>query len=98
MEESKIIPWVITFTIFFVIPFWRLFQRTGFKPALALIVLIPGGILVLIWVVAFAKWPAFAEERKDSRSPIPPRPVHDPSSTAHRSTASDSIGKSMESE
>jgi hypothetical protein len=72
VEESNIISWAIAFTIFFVIPFWRLFKRTGFKPAFALIVLVPGGILVLIWVVAFAKWPAFAEEKKDSESPIPP--------------------------
>ncbi len=51
MEESKIISWVIAFAIFFVIPFWKLLKRMGFKPIFALVVLVPGGILVLIWVI-----------------------------------------------
>jgi hypothetical protein len=34
------------------------------KPALSLLTLIPGGIVVLLWVIAFAKWPALAEEKK----------------------------------
>ncbi len=72
MEESKIISWVIAFAIFFVIPFWKLLKRMGFKPIFALVVLVPGGILVLIWVIAFAKWPELADEGKDGESPIPP--------------------------
>ena len=71
VEGSEIIPWVISFAIFFVAPFWKLFKRTGFKPAFSLIALVPGGVLVLLWVVAFAKWPAFAEEKKGSGPPIP---------------------------
>ena len=70
MEESEIIPWVISFAIFVVVPFWKLFKRTGFKPAFSLIALVPGGVLVLLWVVAFAKWPAFAEKKKYSGSPV----------------------------
>jgi hypothetical protein len=72
MEGSEIITWAITSAILIVVPFWRLYKRTGFKPAFSLIALVPGGILVLLWVVAFAKWPAFAEVKKDSDSPIPP--------------------------
>ena len=70
VEGSEIIPWVISFAVFFVVPFWKLFSRTGFKPILSLIALIPGGVLVLLWVVAFAKWPAFAERKEDSGPPI----------------------------
>ena len=69
MEGSEIIPWVISFAVFFVVPFWKLFKRTGFKPVFSLIALIPGGVLLLLWVVAFAKWPAFAEKTKDSGPP-----------------------------
>lgn len=72
MEDSQIIPWAIGFTIFFVIPFWKLLTRVGFKPLFALVVLVPGGILVLIWVVAFVKWPAFDEEKTDMETPVPP--------------------------
>ena len=70
VEVSEIIPWVISFAIFFVVPFWKLFKRTGFKPVFSIIALIPGGVLLLLWVVAFAKWPAFAEEKKDSGSTV----------------------------
>lgn len=69
VEGSEIIPWVISFAVFFVVPFWKLFKRTGFKPVFSLIALIPGGVLLLLWVVAFAKWPAFAEKTKDSGPP-----------------------------
>lgn len=64
MNEFAIIQWLIAAAILFVVPFWRIIKRTGFKPALALLALVPGGILVLLWVIAFAKWPAFAEEKK----------------------------------
>lgn len=70
VEVSEIIPWVISFAIFFVVPFWKLFKRTGFKPVFSIIALIPGGVLLLLWVVAFAKWPAFAEKKKDSSPSI----------------------------
>ncbi|SFW14198.1 hypothetical protein [Nitrosovibrio sp. Nv17] len=61
MDELGMLPWLIVSAIFFVIPFWRIFKRTGFKPGLAFVALIPGGILILLWVVAFAKWPAHPE-------------------------------------
>jgi hypothetical protein len=70
VEGSEIIPWVISFAIFFVVPFWKLFKRTGFKPVFSIIALIPGGVLLLLWVVAFAKWPAFAEKKNDSSPSI----------------------------
>ncbi len=57
MSEFAILQWLIVSTLFFVVPFWRIFGRAGFKPALSWIALIPGGILILLWILAFAKWP-----------------------------------------
>lgn len=65
MNEFAIIQWLIAAAILFVVPFWRIIKRAGFKPALALLALVPGGILVLLWVIAFAKWPAFTQEKKE---------------------------------
>ncbi|MEO6823532.1 MAG: hypothetical protein ABI167_02175 [Nitrosospira sp.] len=70
VEGTEIIPWVISFAFFVVVPFWKLFKRTGFKPIFSIVALIPGGVVLLLWVVAFAKWPAFAEKKKDSDPPI----------------------------
>jgi hypothetical protein len=57
MGEFAILQWLIVSALFFVLPFWRICARAGFKPTLSLIALIPGGILILLWIVAFAKWP-----------------------------------------
>lgn len=68
MEDLGIIPWLVAATIFFVIPFWRIFDRVGFKPSFAFVALVPGGVLILLWVVAFAKWPVLTDEEKESVS------------------------------
>jgi asparagine N-glycosylation enzyme membrane subunit Stt3 len=65
MSELEIVQWLIVVGVLFVVPFWRIIKRTGFKPAWALLALVPGGILVLLWVLAFAKWPTFMEEKKE---------------------------------
>jgi hypothetical protein len=63
--ELEIIQWLAVVGILFAVPFWRIIKRTGFKPAWALLALVPGGILVLLWVLAFAKWPVYMEEKKE---------------------------------
>lgn len=64
MDEFEILPWLIAAAIFLVVPFWKIFARVGFKPAFSVVALIPGGILLLLWVVAFAKWPADKEAKE----------------------------------
>jgi hypothetical protein len=64
MGEFAIIQWLIASTILFVVPFWRICKRAGLKPALSLLTLIPGGIVLLLWIIAFVKWPASPEEKK----------------------------------
>lgn len=59
MSELGIIQWLVVSAVLFVVPFWRIAKRAGFKPALAFLAIIPGGILVIIWIIAFARWPAF---------------------------------------
>jgi hypothetical protein len=65
MGDLGLVPWLISFAVFFVFPFWRILDRVGFKPAFSLIALIPGGVLVLLWVVALAKWPVSPQVKKD---------------------------------
>jgi hypothetical protein len=43
--------------VIIVIPFWKIFEKAGFPPALSLLVLIPIANLVAIYFVAFARWP-----------------------------------------
>jgi hypothetical protein len=39
-----------------VVPFWQIFKRIGWHPALSLLALIPGVVIIMIYVVAFGKW------------------------------------------
>ena len=48
-----------------VIPFWRIFSKAGFSGALSLLMFIPLVNLVMIFVLAFAEWPAMREKRED---------------------------------
>lgn len=65
MNEIAILQWLIVAGLFFVFPLWKICGRAGFKPALSFIALVPGGILVLLWIIAFARWPALSEEKKE---------------------------------
>ncbi len=45
------------FALVVIIPLWRVFERAGLAPALALIVLAPYvGIVVVAMILAFAAW------------------------------------------
>jgi hypothetical protein len=71
MSDLDLAPWLIAIAVFFVVPFWRIAKRTGFKPAFAFIALVPGGIIVLLWVIAFAKWPALKETNLREANTLP---------------------------
>lgn len=49
---------LIILAILMLYPAWRVFDRTGFPPALSFLVLVPGiGTLVALGILAFAEWP-----------------------------------------
>lgn len=52
---------LITFTIIMglcvVLPFWRIFSRAGFAGALSLLMFIPVVNIVMLFFLAFARWP-----------------------------------------
>ena len=51
---------VIVYILFWVVPFWRIFPRAGWPSPLSLLMLIPLVNLVLLWVLAFKRWPGDA--------------------------------------
>lgn len=44
--------------IVFLAPFWKIFDKAGFHPALSLTMLIPIVNLVALYFVAFSTWPS----------------------------------------
>ena len=49
--------WMLVIAILFVIPVWRICQRTGYPGWLGILILIPIINLALLYFIAFADWP-----------------------------------------
>ena len=52
-----IIP-VLIILVLAVIPYWKIWSRTGHSGAWALLMLVPIANLISLWVLAFKQWPA----------------------------------------
>jgi hypothetical protein len=43
------------------IPYWRICERTGLSKGLVAVIFIPAiGWFILLWIIAFSKWPNVA--------------------------------------
>ena len=67
-ELALIIVFVIACVVLFTLwPYWRIFKKAGFSPALSLLLLVPIANIVIIFYLAFADWPAL----KNNEPPQP---------------------------
>ncbi|MER2508687.1 hypothetical protein [Amaricoccus sp.] len=46
--------------VLLVIPYWKIWKRTGHSGAWSLLMLVPLGNVISLWVLAFKQWPALA--------------------------------------
>lgn len=62
MAQFVLWHWLIVLLVLLaiVIPFWKLLPRAGIPAPVALFSLIPFGALILLWVLAFKRWPGDA--------------------------------------
>lgn len=49
---------LVLFIVLFVLPYWKIWQRTGHSGAWALLMLVPLANVISLWVLAFKDWPA----------------------------------------
>ena len=49
---------IVLGVLFKVVPYWFIFKKAGFHPALSLVMLIPFGDVVMRFFLAFADWPS----------------------------------------
>ena len=47
----------VILAILLIVPFWFLLPRAGIPAPVALIAFIPLGAILLLWVMAFKRWP-----------------------------------------
>jgi len=60
-QGGEIILMLMVGTIFagvFILPFWMILKKAGLSPALSLLLFVPGGLLVLLFILALSRWPA----------------------------------------
>ena len=48
---------VLFMALIIIFPFWKIFSKAGFHGALSLLMLIPFVGIIMIFFLAFAKWP-----------------------------------------
>ena len=53
---------MLVIAILLVVPVWRICQRAGYPGWLGLLILVPLANLVLLYFLAFARWPARDKE------------------------------------
>lgn len=56
-ESIGLIPILIILALA-VIPYWKIWSRTGHSGAWSLLMLVPIANLISLWVLAFKKWPS----------------------------------------
>jgi hypothetical protein len=71
------------FLVILIIPFWFICKKAGFTPWLSLLVFIPAGVLILLYVLAFAGWKVMPVPQTAwiAQPPYPPQPPLPPQST-----------------
>jgi len=59
MDDLSVWYWAILafFVFMWVFPLWRIIGRAGYHPAISLFAIFPALGLVLLWCLAFARWP-----------------------------------------
>jgi hypothetical protein len=51
---------ILVFIPVVVLPYWMIFKKAGFAPALSLLIVIPLVNLIVLYVIAFSDWKADA--------------------------------------
>jgi len=59
MGSLSISHWVfvLIIAVVLIVPFWKIFPRAGWSSYLALLMVVPVLNWILLWVLAFKKWP-----------------------------------------
>ena len=51
---------LLIYAAILIVPFWRIFPRAGWPSALSLLMVVPLVNLLLLWGLAFKRWPGDA--------------------------------------
>jgi hypothetical protein len=66
IREIAVLAIVAALAAVLVWPGWRVCSEAGFPGPLGLVVLVPGGVFILLGVLAFADWPTPRDRPSDT--------------------------------
>jgi hypothetical protein len=62
---------VVIGIIVFIIPYWKIFGKAGYSPAMSLLLFVPIANIIVIYWLAFSDWPALRRQAGMAQ-PTPP--------------------------
>jgi type VI protein secretion system component VasK len=60
--------WVACMILIVLIPYWKIFGKAGFSPALSLLMVIPLVNIAMLYYLAFSDWPS--HRRSPQQTPV----------------------------
>ncbi len=54
---------VAAFILILLLPYWRIFGKAGFSPALSFLMIVPLVNIVMLYYLAFAEWPSQSQAK-----------------------------------
>jgi hypothetical protein len=74
---SEFSPWYLVLLalllFLWVFPLWRIIGKAGYPPVLSLFAIFPAVGLILLWWLAFARWPISRDAPVRRNDPVPAR-------------------------
>jgi hypothetical protein len=69
------VPFFFIVLLVVIIPYWFIFKKAGFSPWLSLLMFVPLGNIIMLYVLAFAEWKVVPVQSvlPVGYPPIPPR-------------------------
>lgn len=66
------LPLIAITIILIFIPYWFIFKKAGFTPWLSLLMFVPLGNIVMLYVLAFSRWKVVPAPGAPGYTPLPP--------------------------
>jgi len=67
-----LVPFFIVVTLIVLIPYWVIFRKAGFSPWLSLLMFVPLGNIIMLYVLAFSEWKVVPVAREPYPYPVLP--------------------------
>ncbi len=58
LHRAIVLGIAVVVSVSIVVPYWKIFKKAGFAPALSLLMIVPLANVIMPFFLAFSEWPA----------------------------------------